>query len=88
MWKTTSSRFETLDRRIREVEHTVEDLSRKLSAALLDIEDTQDKARRMLNRANAQRRWLEAREGGGNGETAPTTVDELNELIREGRYKP
>lgn len=75
------------DRRISDAEETVRQLGRRLDAVELEGAELRDQARRMLNRANAQRRWIQEREGPDG--TVPinggaVTADELNALIRRG----
>lgn len=77
------------DRRIRDAEEALRELERRCDALDLEGRDLRDTARRMLNRANAQRRWISEKEAkeepNGDGRIS---VDELNQAIMEGRYAP
>ena len=76
---------EILAKRIRDAEDAISDLRREFNNLALDTADLQDKARRMLNRANAQRRHIDAKES-QEPDNGQTSLDDLNRLIQEGRY--
>lgn len=76
----------TLDRRISELELEVERIRGELKSSVLDADELRDQARRMLNRANAQRRWIEQREDKPNGDQKKTP-EEINQLIMDGLWQ-
>ena len=70
--------------RVTDVEDAIRQLEREFNNLALDTADLQDKARRMLNRANARARHAEAKdEKDDNGELS---AEKLNQLIMDGMY--
>jgi len=71
-----AKRFETLNRRIADLEILVERIQGELKSSVLDADELRDQARRMLNRANAQRRWIEDKADKPNGELHPDSINQ------------
>lgn len=81
-----AKRFQTLERRIDTVAEELSALRREVESSILDADDLRDTARRMLNRANAQRRWIEEKEKNGDPVHVSESLDTINQRIQEGRY--
>ena len=72
--------------RVTDVEDAIRQLEREFNNLALDTADLQDKARRMLNRANARARHADAKDEGGKDDNGELSADKLNQLIMEGMY--
>lgn len=77
---------QTLARRIDELELLVERIQGELKSSLLDADELRDQARRMLNRSNAQRRWIEQKDPERPNGDHKLTHEEINSLIQDGRW--